>query len=126
MKKKLTITVDGKEYPCRPTMGAMLRFKQETGREVTQIEPGDLSGLVTYLWCCIRSSCKREGTDFPLSLMDFADSIDPQDVALWTASLQEEGAGAGAAGGGRAQKKRSDAGHPLPAGARAGLHGAIA
>ena len=73
MKKKLTITVDGKEYPCRPTMGAMLRFKQETGREVTQIEPGDLSGLVTYLWCCIRSSCKREGTDFPLSLMDFAE-----------------------------------------------------
>ena len=123
MKKKLTITVDGKEYPCRPTMGAMLRFKQETGREVTQIEPGDLSGLVTYLWCCIRSSCKREGTDFPLSLMDFADSIDPQDVALWTVSLQEEGAGAA---GGQEAKKRSDAGHPLPAGARAGLHGAIA
>ena len=103
MKKKFAITVDGTEYPCRPTMGAMLRFKQETGREVTQIEPGDLSGLVTYLWCCIRSSCKREGTDFPLSLMDFADSIGPQDVALWTASLQEEGAGA--AGGQGAKKK---------------------
>ena len=102
-KKYPAITLDGKEYPCRPTMGAMLRFKQETGREVTQIEPGDLSGLVTYLWCCIRSSCKREGTDFPLSLMDFADSIGPQDVALWTASLQEEGAGA--AGGQGAKKK---------------------
>lgn len=121
MKKYLTITVDGKEYPCRPTMGAMLRFKQETGREVTQIEPGDLSGLVTYLWCCARSACKREGTDFPLSLMDFADAIAPQDVALWAASLQEGGDGGEASGD---AKKRSDAtGHPLPAGARPGLHG---
>ena len=124
MKKKLTITVDGKEYPCRPTMGAMLRFKQETGREVTQIELGDLSGLVTYLWCCVLSACKREGVDFPLSLMDFADAIAPQDVALWTASLQEEEDGDGEAGG-QGAKKRSDAGHPLPAGARAGLHGAL-
>ena len=105
MKKYLTITVDGKEYPCRPTMGAMLRFKQETGREVTQIEPGDLSGLVTYLWCCARSACKREGVDFPLSLMDFADAIDPQDVALWAASLQEEDAGDGTGGGQEAKKK---------------------
>ena len=105
MKKKFAITLDGKEYPCRPTMGAMLRFRQETGREVTQIETGDLSGLVTYLWCCARSSCKREGVDFPLSLMDFADAIDPQDVALWTASLQEEDAGDGTGGGQEAKKK---------------------
>ena len=103
MKKYLTITVDGKEYPCRPTMGAMLRFKQETGREVTQIGPGDLSALVTYLWCCACSACKREGTDFPLSLMDFADAADPQDVAIWTASLQEEEADGGASG--EAKKK---------------------
>lgn len=105
MKKKFAITVDGTEYPCRPTMGAMLRFKQETGREVTQIEPGDLSGLVTYLWCCVLSACKREGVDFPLSLMDFADAIAPQDVALWTASLQEEEAGDGEAGGAGCKKK---------------------
>ena len=105
MKKKFTITVDGKEYPCRPTMGAMLRFKQETGREVTQIETGGLSGLVTYLWCCACSACKREGVDFPLSLMDFADAISPQDVALWAASLQQEEAGEEISGEQDAKKK---------------------
>ena len=42
----------GKEYPCRQTMGAMLRFKRETGREVTDMTYG-VSDLCTYLYCCV-------------------------------------------------------------------------
>ena len=30
--KKIMIEVGGKAYPCRLTMGAMLLFKQNTGR----------------------------------------------------------------------------------------------
>ncbi len=30
--KKIDIKIDGKEYPCRQTMGAMLRFKQKQAR----------------------------------------------------------------------------------------------
>ena len=31
---KIEIMINGKAYPCRQTMGAMLRFKQETGKSV--------------------------------------------------------------------------------------------
>ena len=79
---KIEITVNGKAYPCRQTMGAMLRFKRETGKEVTELN-GNLSDLCTYLWCCIASACHADGIDFDLSLMDFADNIDPATVEEW-------------------------------------------
>ena len=46
--KKIEITINGKAYPCRQTMGAMLRFRQETGREITATD-GGLSDMCTYL-----------------------------------------------------------------------------
>jgi len=50
--KRIEININGTAYPCSPTMGAMLRFKQETGREITEIDPTSFSDLCTYLWCC--------------------------------------------------------------------------
>lgn len=70
-------------------MGAMLRFKSETGKEVTAID-GGFSDMCTYLWCCVVSASKHDGLDFDLSLMDFADSILPEDMAAWTESLAED------------------------------------
>ena len=87
---KVEITVNGKRYPCRPTMGAMLRFKKETGREITDIQEGSFSDICTYLWCCIVSACKHDGIDFNLPLMDFADSISPEDMADWNKAVQGE------------------------------------
>lgn len=87
---KVEITVNGKAYPCRPTMGAMLRFKQETGREVTEIDEDHLSDLCTYLWCCIASACKADGVEFGLSLMDFADSITQDEMHGWVAAVSKE------------------------------------
>ena len=37
----IEVKINGKSYPCRPTMGAMLRFKKETGKEVTEISNGN-------------------------------------------------------------------------------------
>lgn len=37
-KKKIAVTIDDKEYPIRLTMGAILRFKQETDKEVDKAE----------------------------------------------------------------------------------------
>ena len=48
--KKIEITINGKAYPCRQTMGAMLRFKQETGKEVTELG-NSFSDLCVFLWC---------------------------------------------------------------------------
>lgn len=83
---KIEIMIDGKAYPCRQTMGAMLRFKKETGKEVTEISDS-LSDMCAYLYCCTASACKKDGIKFSLSLMDFADSITPEDLNDWTAAV---------------------------------------
>lgn len=86
---KVEIIVNGEAYPCRPTMGAMLRFKRETGREVTEIQSESFSDMCTYLWCCITSASKHDGKKFDMPLMDFADSITPDDMTEWANSLRE-------------------------------------
>ena len=92
----LKITINGKEYPCRQTMGAMLRFKRETGREVTEME-GGLSDLCTYLWCCIVSACAADGVEFAMTLIDFADALAPEDLQAWATTLGADGAEEGGA-----------------------------
>ena len=101
MEKK-EIAVNGTAFPCRQTMGAMLRFKRETGKEVTEIK-GDVSDLCTYLWCCVASASKHDGIDFDLSLMDFADSIATEEVTAWANAINE-----GADDGGGEKKVGND------------------
>ena len=90
---KVEITINGVAYPCRQTMGAMLRFKQETGKEVTEIDPGSFSDLCTYLWCCVKSASKADGIDFSLSLMDFADNVTPEEATEWAEANKEQSDG---------------------------------
>ena len=73
---KIEIMINGKAYPCRQTMGAMLRFKKETGKEVTELG-NSLSDMCAYLFCCVASACKHDGVKFDMSLMDFADRMSP-------------------------------------------------
>ena len=91
--KRIEININGEAYPCSPTMGAMLRFKQETGKEITEIDPTSLTDLCAYLWCCIASASKREGKQFTYSLMDFADSIDPDEMKKWNEAIAAEDTG---------------------------------
>lgn len=86
---QIIINVGGKEYPCRPTMGAILRFKRETGREVTNMN-GSIEDLCTYLWCCVCSAAKREGVPFDMSLMDFADHLEPDTLEQWARQSQQQ------------------------------------
>ncbi len=67
----------------------MLRFKQETGKEITEIDPSSFTDLCTYLWCCVVSAAKREGKKFEMSLMDFADSIMPEDMTAWSNAISK-------------------------------------
>lgn len=97
--QQLSITIDGKTYPCRQTMGAMIRFKRETGREVDSIG-SDISDMAVYLWCCVVSASNHDGVAFDLSLMDFADSMTPGYIERWASS------GQGQETGGDAEKKR--------------------
>ena len=112
--KKTIVTIDGQEYPCRPTMGAMLRFKRETGKEVNEIT--GLSDWIAYLYCFICSATKADtGEELRLSLMDFADHIAPDQVEAWAAAMlegTEKDAGV---------KKKRKPDHSRAAGIRAGL-----
>ena len=90
---KVEITINGVAYPCRQTMGAMLRFKQETGKEATEIDPGSFSDICTYLWCCVKSASKADGIDFNLSLMDFADNVTPEEATEWAEANKEQSDG---------------------------------
>lgn len=96
--KKIEIILNGKAYPCAPTMGAMVRYRDLRGQEVNQI--GDsLSEMCAYLYCCVVSACKREGVDFDKDFMDFADSVDADEITRWASAVNESQA--------QAQKKRA-------------------
>lgn len=78
------ININGKEYPCYETCGASLRFKQETGKDVSKME--DSVDLVTFIYCKTKSACAREHVDFDMTLQEFADSVLVEDVVTDVAS----------------------------------------
>ncbi len=78
-------------------MGAMVRFKKETGRDVSSIKDGDISDLAVLLWCAVASACNADGVPFGESFELFADSLDAETLEGFVAGL--------AADAGETQKK---------------------
>ena len=87
---KVEVVINGTAYPCCPTMGAMLRFKKETGKEVTEITSNSLTDLCAYLYCCVASASAADGVDFKMSLMEFADALNPEDMTAWAEQMQQK------------------------------------
>lgn len=83
------ITVKGTEYPCRMTMGAMYRFKQMTGHEVSRIEKEDISDAIVLVYCCTASACHADGVKFELDFESFADSLSPEELERLMQGMQE-------------------------------------
>lgn len=77
------IQIKGTEYPCRVTMGAMLRYKRESGEDVSKLKDDNLEGLVLFLWCCVKSACNADGVDFPYGFDEFADALSPKELNLF-------------------------------------------
>lgn len=86
-KGKITVVVDGKEYPCYQTMGALMLLEQETGKSAEKCTT--LSDQCVYIWACCKSACRREGVDFPYTVTEFADAITPDDLTAWAAREEE-------------------------------------
>ncbi len=61
-------------------MGAMVRYKRETGKDVSELKVEDVTSLLLFLWCCVCSASKADGVQFDMSFEDFADFLEPQDV----------------------------------------------
>lgn len=86
---KVEIIINNVAYPSRMTMGAMLRFKQQTGKEITELDANNFSDLCTLLYCCVASASAADGLQFNMSLMEFADALNPEDLTAWSAQMKQ-------------------------------------
>mgnify|MGYP006972565289 FL=1 len=82
----LKIKINGKEYPARMVMGALLLFKREAGKDVSELKD-DMEDALRLMWCCVKCASQAEGVAFDLDFETFCNSITPQDVAEWNASM---------------------------------------
>lgn len=78
--KKTKIKVGDKEFPCRVTMGAMVRFKNESGKDVSKLEKTNISELVLFVYCCVKSACNADKVEFDYDFQSFADLMEPDAV----------------------------------------------
>ncbi len=65
---------DGQVWPCRVTLGAMRRYKAETGKDVETIR--SVEDITMFVWCCVKSTCAADKIPFDLSVDDFCDMVD--------------------------------------------------
>lgn len=89
--KTLRVEVGGKQLPCRLTMGAMLAFKRETGKDLAQMNGTNIEDLLCLMWCCISSACRADGIDFDLDFDDFCDHVTPDDLNHWNSLMATDG-----------------------------------
>ena len=78
----------GKEYPSSMTMGAMIDFKRQTGKDVNDIG-AELELLTLFMFCCVRSACRADGITFDMEFDHFADGINLEDFAQFQENLSE-------------------------------------
>lgn len=90
MKPGATIKSGGKEYPCFPTMGAMLRFERMTGRPFTE-STGSIQEALERLYCLAVSACESAGHEKPGPIQEFCDGILPEDFNAWAMSQESGG-----------------------------------
>lgn len=84
---RITIRVNGKDYPCYPTMGAAVGFNELTGRNIENMK--GTSDFSKYIYCCARSASRREHVDFNMSLEDFCDGVLIEDLNAFNAQTVE-------------------------------------
>ena len=87
--KTFDITINGEVYPCTMTMGAFLDFKEVTGTDLSKADMTSLTDNLTFMWCVLRSSCRRNKKEFLFSLSDFADNVDMETLATFQKLLAE-------------------------------------
>lgn len=82
------LSIGGKEYPCRVTMGAMVRFKNESGKDVSKLDQSDIGDLILFIYCCVQSACHADNVAFEMDFATFADSLAPDSVNVFYEAAQ--------------------------------------
>ena len=80
VRGKRKISINGREYPCRITMGAMLRFKRATGKDVSKMVGDDMEELMVFIHACVMSACRADGVECDMSVDDMADHLTAEDI----------------------------------------------
>lgn len=70
------VTINGKGWPCRLTIGVLKQFRDVTGLEIDQVK--DVFSVCTLLYMACVAACKREKESFP---WDSAEAL-MDDIAL--------------------------------------------
>ncbi len=99
----------GRTLPARMSMGALRRFRRETGQDFLKLQTeGEVSAeaLAVLLWCCISAQSRVDGVEFNVSCDDFLDRVTPDEVSAWYVDTPEAGGDAGNdTEGGESKKK---------------------
>ncbi len=76
------ITIKGRSYPFRITIGAMVAYKRETGEDISAFKGDDMEKLGLLVYHSLRSTCKACSIDFPFqSSEEILDYIDMEEAA---------------------------------------------
>jgi hypothetical protein len=80
----MTIKIKNKEYPIRPTMWALITFKREKGKMLTDLTDGDLEDLMYYSYLCVKGACRQDDVDFTFTFEEYLEQVegDPTDSLL--------------------------------------------
>lgn len=78
----MKIRIKDIEYPIRVTLGAQLLFKQETGRELAEMDGTE--DFARYVYACARSASKADGMELKVSFEEFVDHFDQSLIDEWT------------------------------------------
>lgn len=80
--KTFYVEIDGVSYRANGSLGAMLLFKEQTGKEVNEIN--GLSDTIVWLWCCVKSGSAKSSNPLTLSCQEFADACTMDVLDEWT------------------------------------------
>ncbi|MCM1117641.1 MAG: hypothetical protein NC342_08915 [Pseudoflavonifractor sp.] len=91
-KYVFTVTIDGQEWPAAMTNGALLRFAELRGHDLGTLgSDSAMADNVAIIYACVVSGCRRQGKEFPYSMMEMADMTTPQELAAFARALQGVG-----------------------------------
>jgi len=81
-----TVKINGKEYPCRLTVGTLKRFKDQCGKELDQLK--DMFSICELLFLAVKEACEKQKKNFPYETAEaMMNDIEIADIEQITTNL---------------------------------------
>lgn len=82
MKTAINIQVGDRVYPFRMTLGAMIRFKRVTGKDLAreELDSGNIEEVAQLLYACLASASVADRIPFSLTFDEFCDNLSAEDM----------------------------------------------